>query len=360
MKNRNNYHNAEDFLSDESFQKWVRFNEDTMNWQIWTLENPERAKLVEIARLWILAMKVEETQISSQETQAALQETWERIYSTEQPKSIRDFMWFRVAASIIIGLVFANYFFKNQQTDIIYKSLVEQANNSPLIEQVNHSEKPQLIALSDGSSVLLQPKSKLSYPKIFEGSERSIFLSGEAFFEVSKNPERPFFVYASEVITRVYGTSFRVVAYENQPSVQVLVRTGKVRVSSNKAIVNKINEEIILLPNQAAKFIRKKALFDRVLAIGKDESFLVKPIAIEQLSFEFRDTPVYQIFNTIERAYLVIIDFPKEKLRNCYLTTSLSDEPLPEKLKIICESLGNGAKYEIKGNHVIITANECN
>jgi hypothetical protein len=81
---------------------------------------------------------------------------------------------------------------------------------------------------------------------------------------------------------------------------------------------------------------------------------------IEQLSFDFTDIPVSQIFKTIEQAYQVEIDFPKEKLKNCHLTTSLSDQPLTEKLKIICKSLGNNTSYEMNGNLIIITSLGCN
>jgi hypothetical protein len=62
----------------------------------------------------------------------------------------------------------------------------------------------------------------------------------------------------------------------------------------------------------------------------------------------------------LEQAYLVTIDFPAGKLEGCYLTTSLSDMPLPEKLKIICESLGYNTRYEMNGNHIIIISNGCN
>ena len=90
-----------------------------------------------------------------------------------------------------------------------------------MVEQTNNSNKPQIITLSDGSSVLLQPNSKLSYPKIFTGNERKVYLSGEGFFEISKNPKKPFFVYANEIVTKVVGTSFRVKAYSDQPDVEV-------------------------------------------------------------------------------------------------------------------------------------------
>jgi transmembrane sensor len=56
----------------------------------------------------------------------------------------------------------------------------------------------------------------------------------------------------------------------------------------------------------------------------------------------------------------VKIDFPQEKLKDCYLTTSLGDQPLQEKLKIICKSLGNNSSYEMNGNQIIILSDGCN
>ena len=91
-----------------------------------------------------------------------------------------------------------------------------------------------------------------------------------------------------------------------------------------------------------------------------DESLTHTIGNIEQLSFEFTDIPVAQIFKTIEQAYLVEIDFPEEKLKDCHLTTSLTDQPLPEKLKIICKSIGNNTSYEMNGNQIIIISNGCN
>jgi hypothetical protein len=67
MQKRDSYENIEDFLSDESFQKWVKGNKDLSNWSEWTVENPYRAKLVEEARTWILAIATKETPISNQE-----------------------------------------------------------------------------------------------------------------------------------------------------------------------------------------------------------------------------------------------------------------------------------------------------
>lgn len=368
MQKRNQYTEIEDFLGDESFQLWARSNKDLENWEEWTLENPKRAKLVEEARLWILALKVPDNNLPPSIIQTALVSTWDKIEQNETSKKKEIKLWNNnwlrsVAAVLFFGLLaswaYSHLFIPNNSTQI-YNALIHD-NDEGLVEQTNNSNKPQIITLSDGSSVLLQPKSKLSYPKIFAGNERKVYLSGEGFFEISKNPKKPFLVFANEIVTKVVGTSFRISAYANQPNVEVLVRTGKVKIHSNEMISNSNkNEEITLLPNQAVRFTRQNLKFNKITDITKDESFIHSVRTIEQLSFDFTDIPVGQIFKTIEQAYLVNIDFPKDKLKDCHLTSSLNDQPLPEKLKIICKALGNKTSYEMNGNQIIITSDGCN
>ncbi len=370
MQKRNNYIEIEDFISDESFGLWVKYQVDQQNWEEWTLEDPKRAKLVEEARLWLLAMKVSELRMDQSTIDIALQQTWRKIKNKENaqnifqksPKKLWNNNWIKgLAAAILFGLItnwfYNNPIFLNNQIPV-YNELIQE-NKEGLVEQTNNSNKPQIITLSDGSSVLLQPNSKLSYPKAFVGNERKVYLSGEGFFEISKNRKKPFFVFANEIVTKVVGTSFRIKAYDNQPDIEVLVHTGKVKIKSNQALVKSDKEEIVLLPNQALRFVRKNLKFNKINDINADKTIIQTANNIEQLNFNFIDTPVSEILKIIERAYLVEIDFPKEKLKNCYLTTSLNDQPLPEKLKIICKSLGNNTTYEMNGNQIIITSKGC-
>lgn len=370
MQKRNYYIEIEDFLSDESFRTWILTKVDEHGWEEWTLENQQRAKMVENARLLLLAMKVPNTTISSSDLNAALQSTWTKIEEkgnlnktsiTSSVKYLNKY-WLSGAAAILFFAFASVWFYHNQfmtkHVVITYEELIDETNEG-LVEQTNNTSKPQIITLSDGSSVLLQPNSKLSYPKIFTGNERKVYLSGEGFFEISKNPEKPFIVYANEIITKVVGTSFRVTAYSEQPDVEVLVRTGKVKVSSNELIGNS-EKEIVLLPNEALRFFRKDLIFNKITNITEDKTLAGNVGNIEQLSFEFTDIPVEQILKTIEQAYLVEIDFPKDKLKGCHLTTSLSDQPLSEKLKIICKSIGNDTSFEMNGNQIIITSEGCN
>ncbi|WP_243698836.1 FecR family protein [Flavobacterium sandaracinum] len=369
MQHRTNYTEIEHFLADESFRLWVYFNDDQHQWEEWTLENSNRAKLVEEARLWLLAMKAPTDDLSSDEVQNALENTWKKIERVEEDKKEKPVLkllrkrWFNGVAAVLILSLLTGWLYNQTNSDndsaLTYSELINE-NEEGLVEQTNNSDKPQIITLSDGSSVLLQPNSKLSYPKIFAGNERKVYLSGEGFFEISKDPKKPFFVFANEIVTKVVGTSFKIKAYANQPNVEVVVRTGKVKVRSNELISNSEDELIVLLPNQALRFVRKNLSFKKITDITQDESLSRSTSNIEQLGFEFTDIPVAQIFKTIEQAYLVKIDFPQSKLKDCYLTTSLSDQPLPEKLKIICKSLGNNTSYEMNGNQIIIISNGCN
>lgn len=365
MQQRDRYTSTDDFLSDASFKAWVLTGRDPDLWESWTLDHPQRAALVEEARnLWI-AMQVAGTNPTPKETAAALQSTWQKIWLAENTVVTPLWRrWWRSAAAVLVmgcGLSLAWYLYNETVTtpSISYTDLVEETKG-PLLEQINETNRPQLITLSDGSSIILQPDSRLSYPVKFNGSERKVYLSGEAFFEISKNPEQPFLVYANEVVTKVVGTSFRVKAFTDQRDIEVVVRTGKVNVSSKGSASGLDKEYVLLLPNQGVRFSRESLAFEKIDDLTQEKQISQKLNNIERLSFEFSDVPVAQILKTIEQAYLVKVHFSEEKLRNCYLTTSLSDEPLPQKLKIICTSLGPNASFIINGDNITVTAEGCN
>ena len=102
----------------------------------------------------------------------------------------------------------------------------------------------QFIHLPDGSTVLLNEGSRLSYPDNFSGSKREVELTGEAYFDIREEKGRPFVVRAGNVTTTVLGTSFNIMAYPGKKAVTVTVITGKVRVGDDKEKYH------ILTPNQ--------------------------------------------------------------------------------------------------------------
>jgi transmembrane sensor len=107
------------------------------------------------------------------------------------------------------------------------------------------------VKLPDGSLITLEPNSKLAYPPRFNGNTREVNLTGEAYFEVKPNHEKPFIVHTPYVIATVLGTSFNVEAYLNGIA-RVVVTTGRVKVQT----VNASNElqAVIINANQSVAY----------------------------------------------------------------------------------------------------------
>ena len=92
--------------------------------------------------------------------------------------------------------------------------------------------------MPDESTVELAANSRIAYANNFDSAgTRDVYLSGEAFFKVTKNPCRPFRVFANEIVTKVLGTSFSVRSFEKDTVIQVTVRTGKVSVYSQAVAI---------------------------------------------------------------------------------------------------------------------------
>lgn len=362
---RDQYSTTEEFLNDPSFRNWILTGTEKEEWEEWLITRPELVPRVEEARLFLLATGVQEDNLSSTELKQSLGETWEKIHDRENEetvsvRSLNLWRWAGVAAVLLLsfGLAWMYRASLPAQISEVLPSVFE--NKNALTEQINTSNRQLLITLSDGSSVLLQPDSKLTYPKQFNGAERRVYLSGEGFFEVSKNPKQPFFVEANEVITKVVGTSFRIKAYADQSEVEIVVRTGKVNVSSSQASEGGEKEEIVLSPKQSVRYSRQDFSFEKVKENKPEVALPGVALPIEAFEFEFNDKPLAVILDVIEKAYSVNIDYPREVLKDCYLSSSLTDEPLPEKLKIICESLGQNTSYKMNGNQITIESDGCN
>lgn len=116
----------------------------------------------------------------------------------------------------------------------------ENATAQAVIKEiVNPAGQRSTIILPDSSVISLGPKSRITYPKQFAAGTREISLEGEAFFEIYRNPEKPFIIHTGDIKTRVLGTSFKIDAFKGKPF-SVAVATGKVGVSLFKAGKEKV------------------------------------------------------------------------------------------------------------------------
>ena len=120
-----------------------------------------------------------------------------------------------------------------------------------------------LVTLSDGTKVMLNANSTLEYPASFDDAEvREVRLKGEAHFEVTKNPHRPFMVKAGEMQTQVLGTIFDVKAYRKDAP-KVTLMEGKVKVSN-------ADTEVEMRPGQTATLQADKIVVSKASSSASD------------------------------------------------------------------------------------------
>jgi transmembrane sensor len=219
----------------------------------------------------------------------------------------------------------------------------------------NTTQQLQAFGLPDGSRVTLHPGSSLRYAAALAGARREVYLEGEAFFQVHKNPARPFLVFTSQVVTTVLGTSFDVKAYPGSAQALVAVREGKVSVQPrtnaqfDATPLHPAKAGVLLLPNQqvvysVASHRLKKELVD-------------KPAVLVPQAFEFEERPVAEVLAALEKAYGVPILYDKQKLAGCTVSITFYDEPLFEKLGLLCKSLG--AYYTLADTQITIHSTGC-
>jgi transmembrane sensor len=350
----------EELLLDESFLNYYfKKNEaDVWEWEEFLEDYPQhQATVMEaVAILDRLSLKWSEDQIRTKYAQleSNLNQNTPSVGNV-LPLPIQQYRWswaVGMAAAVLILMGFWNYF-KNDQASPIYKELVAKQS---LIERVNTSERPLLIALADGSSILLQKGSRLSYPKQFNAAKREVYLDGEAFFEVAKNPTQPFYVYANEIVTKVLGTSFSINARNARQDIKVVVHTGKVSVYklnySTKTQPKRELEGVVITQNQALVFNRDIASFAKSLVTDPQ---IVKESQV--YDFEFKDEAASHVFEKLQKAYGIEIVYDEVLLRDCPVTASLTDEPLYGKLDLVCRAIE--AHYEIVDGQVIVNSKGC-
>lgn len=142
--------------------------------------------------------------------------------------------WFSTVAATFILVVFSTFYFIFHS----YNKISFQTTNA----ETKH------LTLPDGSQLFLNRGTKVSYVASgYNKYQREIWLEGEAFFDVKKDPTRPFIIHSGKVNTTVRGTSFNIKAYRQLDENIVSVRSGKVEVSSGKKIMGVLTKNMQLV-----------------------------------------------------------------------------------------------------------------
>jgi transmembrane sensor len=356
-----------DFVIDEDFIRWVheQREEDNLFWKTWLQQHPDKHLVIAAARRIVESIQFEPATIDEQEVEQEVSRLLHTISTQPVPVEARkgriiSYTWWYAAAALLLCTTGVLYFY-NRNTKAHPFAYTSMVASKQLIEHTNTSQKPLLITMPDGSRITLASKSRISYAHTFgsadtakNGATRDVYLLGEAFFEVTKNPHRPFRVFANEIVTKVLGTSFTVRSFEKDTTIQVTVRTGKVSVYAQAATVATAkSSEIILTPNQQLVYERMAQKFQKVLL---SNPALIVPPTIEKL-LVYDDVPLDKVFNDLSKAFGINIVFDSDVLKKCTVTADLTNEPFYHKLDLICQAID--ARYELIDGQVVIESSGC-
>jgi transmembrane sensor len=353
---------VEDFVLDKYFRQWAmgELPETDTFWQEFQLANFDKMQPIEQARTIVKSLEIHDTPISETELRQRIRDI-EMAITPEITQFIPFYRqsWFRVAASIAF-LVAAGVWFLTQKMNFTPPS-VSSTVSAQKTEILNVS-KDSLIRFVDGSTAFLKKGGSIQFDKSFSGSQRVVtLLAGEAFFEVAKNSEKPFLVYANELVTKVLGTSFTVKTHKDNKEVTVEVKTGKVSVFTQKEVeqIAQIQtptlKGLVLTPNQKIIFNKVEAQMTKTLVANPE--IVLSETTKKTFNFDFEDTPANEVFRVLKEAYSINIVFDESILKGCPITAPLTDQPLFDKLKIICETIN--AQYEVFDGQIVILSKGC-
>ena len=400
----------EDFVLDARFQGWVRHQEatDEVFWQQYINANPAQAEDIQSARKLLDGVyRHYRTSIEEAEIDLEIQGLLDRVRAEKQqvlkggrrgeredrelevvlgrvreagivhgsgavnesgivngsgvvrevPLGRRWYggIWARVAACAVLAIGLGWMGWQYYCFNCGYNGMI---SGKELVERVNTSGKQQVIKLTDGSQVVLYPQSRLSFAETFPADQRTVYLSGDAYFQVAKDPKRPFLVHTTDLVTKVLGTSFFVRARDASDKTLVEVREGKVSVFKQQEFAARKNPQaktpngIVLTPNQKLIFDHGSSEMRRTLSDNPE----IVP-SDNPRSFEFVNTPASSVLTDIEEAYQIDIIFDRDVMKGCPVTASLGGQTMFNKLSILCEVIE--ARYEVLDGKIVIYSKGC-
>lgn len=196
------------------------------------------------------------------------------------------------------------------------------------------------VILADGTKVWLNAESELTYPVTFTQDTRKVILSGEAYFEVTKDTARPFYVQTGDMEVKVLGTSFNISAYPESKR-QTTLLEGRVAVTLH-------SQHVIIAPGQQVTETTK--------GLEVREVNVKDYIAWREKRFVYENELLQKVLDDLQRWYDIEIFITSDKIRTLHLTANLPKyEDMAKILEII--EFATCVKFEVKDRAVIVRLN---
>ncbi len=272
--------------------------------------------------------------------------------------------WYWAAAAVVIMIVASVFAFKGNRSNEEETGLAARQENEISTRPGSRSR----IQLPDGTVVLLNSGSKLTYNKDFGKDVREVSLTGEGFFDVQKMKDKPFIIHTPSMNIKVLGTVFNVKAYPEDKRTETSLLRGSIEVT----IKNRPNDKIILSPSEKL-VVENNVVIDKV--IPSKEAARTPEVAINTLmsvnklkygeadssvmetqwvdnKLVFRDESFDELALRMQRWYDVQIEISDPKLQQKRFSASFKNETIEQALDALKES--TPFRYEKTGNKIII------
>jgi len=241
----------------------------------------------------------------------------------------------RAAAVLILAMIFSSTYIYFYKTSSNYN-----VGHPDIVQEISaiYGTRSEF-QLSDGTKVFLNSGSKLIFPFEFKGKSRMVELIGEAYFEVSPNPAKPFIVKTSDINVKALGTAFNLQAYPGSKEISTTLVHGKVVLEKESSGVTLQLAE--LRPSDRAVY----NISEKVVNV-KTEEDLDKFIAWKDGKLVFFNDPIDNVAEKLGNWYNVNVKINKKELKRFRFTATFTDEPIEQVLELLSKS--SPIKYQLK------------
>ncbi|NOW98066.1 FecR family protein [Mucilaginibacter sp. SG564] len=234
--------------------------------------------------------------------------------------------------SVVIG--------KSGEGEIVYNAKEGEARSTAaLFNMISTPRGGQYqVVLSDGTKVWLNAASSIKFPTVFTGHERKVELTGEAYFEVAKNKDRPFKIAVEQMSIEVLGTHFDVDAYKDEGVIKTTLLEGAVKLVTG-------NHQAYLKPGQQATLNQQQSF--NIGSVNTEEA-----VAWKNGYFIFNNENIQSIMKKISRWYDVEVVYNGKVDERDFGGTVSRFDSVAEVLKSL--ELTGTVHFKIEGRKIIV------